>query len=336
MLRIKEILASKYARLGIGASISFITLYLSGRDVNLKEVWKVLQQANLGYVGLGFMSVGINILSKMFRWRVLLGQKKKKYNYQKLLSALMGGQLINLLIPGRVGDITRVLMLGRASSRTFVFGTVVVEKLVETLAYGLLFLGLLILIPMPEWVSNSTATVVLILLIVGVGLGVLSVFYEGIVHIIFKMISRLPLALYRWLTPRLESALSSFKILKSRQDLFQVVFWTFMVWGTAFSNIVTVKAALKIDVPFMAILLVLVSLQAGIIITASPVGVGVFEYVCVLALGVFGVSQVIALGFGLLLHGLVFLPQVAGGLISLILWSSHSRSIPSTAIRRVE
>ena len=45
--------------------------------------------------------------------------------------------------------------------------------------------------------------------------------------------------------------------------------------------------------------------------------VGVFEYVCVLALKNYGIEPAMALSYGILLHVIVFIPVIAGGLPSL-------------------
>jgi len=71
-------------------------------------------------------------------------------------------------------------------------------------------------------------------------------------------------------------------------------------------------------VSFVAACLVLVALTIGISVPSTPGRIGVFQYICVLALAVFGVPQAVAFAYGVLLHGIVFLPTTLVGLISLV------------------
>ena len=64
------------------------------------------------------------------------------------------------------------------------------------------------------------------------------------------------------------------------------------------------------------LVLVLVGLQAGISLPAIPGTIGLFEYICILALSVFGVDQSLALSFGLLLHAIVLIPTTLAGIAS--------------------
>jgi hypothetical protein len=59
-------------------------------------------------------------------------------------------------------------------------------------------------------------------------------------------------------------------------------------------------------------------LQAGISMPSVPGRIGLFEYLCVLTLSLFGVSQEEALSYGIVLHALVFLPTILLGVLALM------------------
>ena len=102
-----KLVSSKYFNTGLGIGISVLCLYLALRNVNLVEIWQVLLQASPAFIGLALVSVMVNILSKAFRWRVLLGPREKTVPFIKILGMLLVGQMINLVVPGRLGDLTR-------------------------------------------------------------------------------------------------------------------------------------------------------------------------------------------------------------------------------------
>ena len=62
-------------------------------------------------------------------------------------------------------------------------------------------------------------------------------------------------------------------------------------------------------------MLVLVILQVGIAIPSVPGRLGIYEYLCILALSVLNVDQATALTYGILLHSLVMLPTILFGML---------------------
>jgi hypothetical protein len=81
-----------------------------------------------------------------------------------------------------------------------------------------------------------------------------------------------------------------------------------LIWGTAiWTNVLTFRA-LDLRLPWTAAGLLLAVLQAGISVPSVPGRIGVFQYLCILTLGLFGVSEAAGLSYGILLQAIVFLP----------------------------
>ena len=330
--------SSRSFRWGFGMVISFFALFLAGKNVNIHEVGRVLKEAIPGYVILAVGSVLVNNLSKILRWRVLLGSANRNVGLLQLAAATMIGQLVNLFVPGRVGELSRVVMIGHGvgQGRTFVLGTIVLEKWVDILAYALLFLILFILMPLPDWMEGSVFTLVGMITLGGGLLAGMIYFHASFTVFLIKLVHYFPERFRGWVLPRIETAMSSLKNLRKGSDLFAVIFWTITVWATAFLNNLLIMLALRMDVSVSSVLLLLISLQAGIVVSASPGTVGIFEYICILALSVFGVSQVFALGYGILLHAVLLLPQMVLGLLSFFIWGMRVQSLPTHSISEVD
>jgi uncharacterized membrane protein YbhN (UPF0104 family) len=96
----------------------------------------------------------------------------------------------------------------------------------------------------------------------------------------------------------------------------RLVLWTTSIWGLAILNNHFTLLALGIHLPITASMLILVGLQAGISLPAIPGTIGLFEYICVLALSLFGIDQSLALSYGILLHAIVLVPSTIAGMIS--------------------
>ncbi len=69
-----------------------------------------------------------------------------------------------------------------------------------------------------------------------------------------------------------------------------------------------VLISLHIHATFLAAIVLLVILQAGVAVPSSPGKIGVFQNLAVLGLSLFGVAKAPALAFGVVLHLLIFLP----------------------------
>jgi hypothetical protein len=81
------------------------------------------------------------------------------------------------------------------------------------------------------------------------------------------------------------------------------------IWGAA-ANLTTF-VALDLPPSWLMALTVSAALRVGIALPSLPASVGVYEGTVVLALGVFGVDREVALGYGVLMHFIDFLPPVA-------------------------
>ena len=317
MKNISTWISSKWFRWTISIVISFGAIYFAIRGVELRQVFESLRNAKGEFLLLALGGLCINLFAKTFRWKVLVGEKGEKIPNLKYLMVMLAGQMLNTLFPARLGDFARAYSLGgMGPGRTFVLGTIVLEKIFDSLAYIVLFGILFILIPLPEWIGGSILAFVIVTLSIVVGILLLVFFPKPIIHLIEKIMERLPEKISTWLAPRFKSGLSSLEIIRRSNDMLRLVFWTALVWSTALLINHLALLSLDIHLPLTASLLLLVGLQAGISLPAVPGAIGLFEFICVLALSVFGVDQSLALSYGLLLHALIFIPSILGGLIS--------------------
>ncbi|MFQ5616606.1 MAG: lysylphosphatidylglycerol synthase transmembrane domain-containing protein [Anaerolineales bacterium] len=316
-VRLSKLFASAYFRWGVGGGISILALYLALRGVAYDDVMGVFTRANTRFVFFTFLSVIANTLGKSLRWKVLIGPSDARISQGKLLTSLLAGQMLNLF-PGRVGDLSRAYVVGgMGPGRTFVLGTVVLEKLVDVISYALLFFALLFLMPLPEWIGSSAYTFSGIAVFLGVILIAVTYHHQSLASISTRFGRWLPARLRQQVVPRIVAGLSSLGVLHNGSDVLKLVLWNGVVWGTAILNNHLALLALGIRLPLTASLLILIAVQAGISSSSVPGTIGVFEYLCVLALSVFGIGRTLAFGYGVLLHVIVLSPPIIGGLVSL-------------------
>ncbi len=312
--------SSSYFRGGVGIFVSGMVLVYLFRNIDLRETWAVLRKTQLGFVGIGLLSVGVSNICKVLRWKVLLGTTGREIGFASLLGAVLSGQLLNALIPGRVGDFARAFMVGEEGGRLFILGTIALEKLIEMLAFAILFLSLLFFVPFPTWMDVPLLSLSLLVIVGSLTLAGVVYYYEAFTAFLFRLCRYFPARFHQWFIPRLQASLVSLQVLGRGKNLVWVMVLTMLVWSNAVLVNYVGMRAVGISLPISVSIILLLGLQTGIVVSASPGAVGVFEAICVFTLVYFGVERSLALGYSLLLHALVLIPPMIGGIFSMLGW----------------
>lgn len=302
-----------------GITVSAISVYLLLRKFSYQDFKNAFMHVKIEYVLLTLVLVAANIVGKTMRWKILIELSQQRLRFSRILISWLVGQTMNLVLLGRVGEIARVYMIGRTGSeRAFVVGTIVVEKILDTLLYAfLLFLALcMISLPMDVYSSMYLFTFATC----GIVLSVM-------VAVRYQAYLLRWLETTRWFSTRLKLRLKTylaagfacFDIFHSPRQCFILLGLSAFVSGTAVLMNYVVFFALNIQAPLIAALLLMLVLQAGVSIPSVPGRIGVFEYLCILTLVPFGVEHVAALNYGILLHTVtLILPTICGLLFWLL------------------
>jgi glycosyltransferase 2 family protein len=316
----------KYLRGAIGLFITSVSIYLALREVSFDEVKIALERADYRYVWWAFLSTLGIILARVIRWRVLMGVEGGEVTLARNLMALLAGQALNLIYPARIGDISRAYFVDQSGTRrVFMLGTVVLEKLFDSLTYVLMFFVLVLLLPLPGWLSSSGYTFAL-LTIFSLGMVFLIAYrLEWFSGLLQRLAVHLPVRYRGKIQSWLVSGLSSLTILRSKPELAKLAVLSILIWVIpVFTNHLTLMA-LQINLPLIASLLTMIVLQASVAIPSVPGRIGLFQYLCVLSLSLFGVKESLAFTYGVLLHGLALLPSTLVGLIFLWFLGYHGQ-----------
>ncbi len=139
-----------------GLALGGVFLYLALRGIPLAEALRALREASPGWVALALLGVALNNLAKVWRWQVLMAGRGETMPFALGLRAALMGQMFNYVLPARTGDLSRAYLVGvQGAGTVYTLGTIALEKLLDTLFYGLLFLLTALLFPLPGWVNQS-------------------------------------------------------------------------------------------------------------------------------------------------------------------------------------
>jgi len=140
-------------------------LVLAFRGTNLQEIMQELAHTKTSLVALSLAMVFTTSLVKAARWLLLFHPRRLRYG--KLLAILFIGQLVNIAVPARLGELVRALLVHEIEGESVAGGlsTIAVEKIIDTLALALMAVLVLPFMSLPTWVSEP----MLVVGVVGIG-----------------------------------------------------------------------------------------------------------------------------------------------------------------------
>jgi uncharacterized protein (TIRG00374 family) len=308
----------KKSRAWIGIVVSLACLYLAVRGTDLGGLMQALRRLNYGLLALAFGLVVLGLFLRAVRWRVLL-RPASSPGLGRLFRITSVGYFLNAVLPLRAGDLLRSYLLSELEKLNLahVLSTVVVERIADTLAILLLLAVALPFVALPDALVRPAIVVASVALLGAALLVVAAVNKQRTLKLADSLMRRFAFLNMAWLRASLQSAVDGLAALGCLSSTLQLALWTLAAWllGTVQLYVVMLSADLR--VPFVAALVVLCITSLGMTVPSSPGYLGVFEYLTVVALGLFGVSKEFALSCALAAHALGYVAQIASGLVAL-------------------
>jgi uncharacterized membrane protein YbhN (UPF0104 family) len=305
-------------RMLLSVALGGVGVWLLAREVALADVWTAARQAHKGYVLAAVGVVFVTPVVKAWRWRWLLadgdgGALSLGYLTRILLIGMFWGQIFPL---ARLGEVSRLVLLGGRVPRAQILSTLVVEKVLELVMVVLSLLLVLPLVAMPPEMGQPTT-----LALLGFGLlgGLAAVAYLA------EPLAKMAGWLASWLPARMGTAVQQL-IISGLQGLMGLRHGQALGRITAASALVALLYLFPAYLLFLALGIPLGPAEAvllngvlllGLIPSSAPGNMGVFEFLCLAVLRPLGAAdEATLLGFALLFHAVVLLPQLVGGLLT--------------------
>ncbi len=165
------------ARAVLGIAISLVASWLVLRSVDLAAAADVLRTAIPAWIAVMFVTVFLDVGARGGRWRVLLAPIAA-LPYRRVLGYTYIGYLANNVLPARLGELVRSHSLGEKEgiARTTVLGTVVVERVVDTVVV-VAIAAIAVLVLSVRGVMTDAVLIGLAfaaLLVIGLGIGIVA------------------------------------------------------------------------------------------------------------------------------------------------------------------
>jgi len=159
----------------IGIAISVAAVWILIQSVDVGAAFEALRKASPIWIVVMVITATLDISSRGARWRVLLAPIAP-LPYRRVLAYTLIGYLANNVLPARLGELYRSHALGEGEgiSRTTVLGTVVVERIVDTVMVVAIAAAAVLILSVRGVMSNAVliGLAFVSLLIIALGLGV--------------------------------------------------------------------------------------------------------------------------------------------------------------------
>jgi len=299
-----------------------VLLWWVFRGQDLNGVGEQIRRASLSLLLLGALMNIAHIPFRVLRWRYLLDDGGRQIPFRPLFVAVVVGYMTSWILPGRLGEIVRPMLL---SSRTDVslgpaLGSVVGDRLLDAVTVAALFGVASLLVPLEGAVGEHAA------LIRG-GAGLIATVSIAAL-IVMVLVSRSADTVrrrsaeargpIRWVIHTVLSLAEGVKPLVRPRVLFWVAVHSVLAWvAIGLSTYLCIRAS-GVEIPLAGVWLIMPLLVLGIAVP-TPGGAGSYHLALKTGVMLFGVTELLALGAGLLTHLASTLPVLLLGL--LFLWT---------------
>jgi hypothetical protein len=314
----------KHGHIWIGISTSVaLLIYLFAR-VNYGQLWLSLVSADLPLLLIATVLLGGTLVMRAWRWQYLL-KPLKGVRFSNAMSATSIGLMANMILPVRLGEVVRAVVLGHREGidKSASFATVVVDRLLDGFTLLFILVVLLLAAPLPlddEWEKRLRW-----------GGMAFFLFYVGVFAMLFYLhrspvrmlqgVRRLCSSLPTHWVDRLCQFLTSFgtglHTLDRPQYLGQIVVTSIILWGLMGVYNFLVVLAFQLHLPFTVGFILLVAQAAAVMIPASPGFVGTHHAASVACLSLWGITPEASLSVALVMHAIGYLLTIAVGVVYL-------------------
>lgn len=311
--------------LAASIGIAAILLFLALRKVSWQEMLDTARHAKPQYLLTVFLIGSLSVFCRGLRWGVLLSAQKQIKAFTMFWATSIG-YLGNTVLPARAGELIRSLLLGEKTglSKSYVLATALTERILDVIILVLIgVVSLPSIGTLPTWLGNSMR-------VMGI-LGAVAL----VILFVAPRFSAISERIIRWL-PLPEKVKNPAIHLWSEFLLGASAFlhparaagfagYSAIIWCLDATGVVLMSLALNLHFTFPQGFVLLLALGLSSAIPSTPGYVGVYQFVAVTLLPLYGISESQALTFIIALQAVNTSVILIWGFIGL--WRLNVRSL---------
>ena len=299
----------------LGIAVSLVALWILVRSVDIGAALEVLATASPAWIAVMLVTTSVDIGARGARWRTLLAPIAPLH-YRRVLGYTYIGYLANNVLPARLGELYRSHALGEGEhvSRPTVLGTVVVERVVDTVMV-VAIASVAVLVLSVRGVMSSAVLLGLAfvsLLIIALGLGIAAHRLPGADRVA-AIVARRPRLLE--LARRLRVGLA---VAGRPRTIGVALVLSAVAWSASTLTFLAAGQAVDVELTVAQAALLTSGVALATIVPSGPGYVGTFELTVVAIAAGFGIPRDSAFALGLLVHLMILATTSIGGVIAIL------------------
>ncbi len=298
-----------------GFVVTVAGIVFAVRGVALDDTADALADSNLWWLVPSFAVFAVGVFLRGLRWWALF-QADHRPPLREVTRALIVGYFFNNILPMRAGEAARVISLHARTKtpRAETLGTVVAERVFDLLALLLILFAAYPWLPEISWLRAAAIFAFVVVAGVATLVFVLVRWDERAIHWLLSPLRRVRRDGF---AERVEHAAvhatRGLVAIRNPRIALQAMVLTVASWVVLSFSFWILMRAFSLDLPFVAGLLVTITINMGLILPSSPAALGVFEAATVIALKAFDIPQAEGLSYALVLHLLNLVPFLVAG-----------------------
>ncbi len=308
------IFVNKLIQFIVGLVLSLGGLWVAFRGFKFQEFLNYLNEANWIYVFFAMLVLVGSVWIRSLRWKHIL-EPVKLFHIKPLYEATMIGYFGNGVLPFRLGELLRAFAVSRTDQITSsaVFGTIILERLLDLISLSILMIITLFLSPLMEW-----SIVVLTGLIITSSGGFLFIFWLGKSHsqihnrvVHWKIFNNIMGQKFLKIINQLATGLTA---IQRTHHFAEMLLCTLILWLMYVLSVYTIIQATGILLSWVDACVILVATTLAIAVPSAPGYVGTYHAAAVYILvNVLRISQIEAQAFAIISHAVAYFPLILIG-----------------------
>jgi len=287
-------------RLWLGIGVSIICIALVSRRIDWAAFARALTSLNpIWLIGAALFNV-LSYVFTGFRVRQVLAPQTWM-PIRDAYDAVVISNLATLVAPSRAGDLAKAAFVSRKQSIPVsrVLGAVAVERFGDVAMLILLAAALWFAVAFPPMIRAGVTAFT----IAGIGaLAALLLAADWLPALAGRCVSLVVPSWGPTIRAFLDGIFAGFRSAGGVRQFPGTLFWSLMIWISSAVAMWCVVEAFQLPVPWYAACFVLLVVNLGGVIPASPGSIGLYHYLAVVALTVWAVDPSVALGFAVVAH----------------------------------
>ena len=299
------------------AVLLIIGIWYIAQRVTMAELIEAITTANPIFILLSLITVITTLVIKTWRWQILMTTPEDTPPFFPLFWSFTLGAYVNLILPFmRLGEIARLFAVDWMTNvgKVRALGTIVVEKLLDLIMLGLMFMLILPFVILPSFMSNPLPMITAVSLTSGFILYILAFQTKWIIKVSHLIASWLPSKweerVMRWLI----SGLESLDALRNKRQIFVLICLSVIIAMLSVLSGYFLFPAFHLDFGLLEATLLTIVVMLAITPPSTPGKIGIINGAAALTLIGLGIrNEAIIISYSTVYYIILVLPVILFG-----------------------